>query len=85
MACHPFILKDVIRNTFMGLGDIYTIRIKLLFHIMIEYPSHRVLGKIFLCASLEHLVYLYFMSTVNYTTSHVFRFLLTGRKGVTNL
>lgn len=69
----------------MGLSDTYTTRIKLLFHIMIEYLSHRGLGKIFLYASLEHLVYLYFMSTVNYTASHVFRFPLTGRKGVTNL
>lgn len=63
----------------------YTIRIRLLIHLMTGYPSHRGLGEIFLCASLEHLVYLYFMHTLNCTTSHVFLFLLTGRKGVTDL
>lgn len=52
---------------------------------MIEYPLHRGLGERLFCASPEQLVYLYLTNTVNYITSHIFLFLLTDRKKVTNL
>lgn len=63
--------------------DLLTRRIKLLVQHMTGYP-YRSLEEVFLCASSEQLVYLYLMNTVNYTTSHIFLFLLMDRRGVTN-